>query len=123
MVIRKIPLRRTVVAAALSTVLAGLGTGTATATASAADWPPLREGAHLYTGTHGTGTVSRVDLDDVGTCHTSSAPSRSVQVVTGSSSVVLYPGADCTGASPWSTGSLARADLPWAAWSYRVVPA
>ncbi|QDQ15172.1 hypothetical protein [Streptomyces spectabilis] len=110
----------TAAAAALAAVaLTGLGAGTA----NAAEWPPLREGAYLYSGTHGTGKEFRVDLDDVGTCHTLSTPPRSLQIVSGSGSLVLYPGADCTGASSWASGSLAQSDLPWAARSYRVVPA
>ncbi|MFI6645496.1 hypothetical protein [Streptomyces sp. NPDC050504] len=106
-------------AVAMTAALVGLGAGTANAT----DWPPLQEGAHLYSGAHGTGTVSTVDLDDFGTCHTLSAPVRSVQIASGSASVVLYPGADCTGPYPWATGSLAESDLPRPALSYRVVPA
>ncbi|MVO85397.1 hypothetical protein GPA10_11690 [Streptomyces sp. p1417] len=112
-------LRGASAAAAMTVALIGLGAGAA----NAADWPPLREGAHLYSGTHGTGTVSTADLNDFGTCHTLSVPARSVQVVSGSASVVLYPGRGCTGASAWASGSLAQSDLPWAALSYRVVPA
>ncbi|MFD9902679.1 hypothetical protein [Streptomyces sp. NPDC059063] len=112
-------LRSAAAAATVAAALIGIGAGTA----NAADWPPLREGAYLYSGTHGTGTVSKVDLGDFGTCHTLATPARSVQVVSGSASVVLYPKADCGGASSWATGSLAQSDLPWAALSYRVVPA
>ncbi|WP_030684623.1 hypothetical protein [Streptomyces sp. NRRL B-1347] len=112
-------LRTTAAAACVTVALIGLGAGAA----NAADWPPLKEGAYLYSGAHGTGTVSPVDLDDLGTCHSLSTPSRSVQVVSGSASVVLYPGTGCTGTSAWATGSLAQSDLPWAARSYRVVPA
>ncbi|MFF0739670.1 hypothetical protein ACFYVL_04640 [Streptomyces sp. NPDC004111] len=112
-------LRGALAVTALTVALTGVGAGAA----SAADWPPLTAGAHLYTGTHGTGTATTVDLDDLGTCHTLSAPARSVQVVSGSASVVLYQGADCSGTSPWATGSLAQSDLPWAVLSYRVVPA
>ncbi|MFF4354842.1 hypothetical protein [Streptomyces sp. NPDC001530] len=65
----------------------------------------------------GTGTATEADLGDLGTCHTLSASALSVQVVTGSASLELYPGADCTGAVPWRSGSLAQTDLPWAALS------
>lgn len=112
-------LRGSVAGATLLAALAGLGAGPA----NAAGWPPLQPGAHLYTGTGGGGAVTTVDLGDLGTCHTLSAPARSVQVVSGSASVVLYPGADCAGAYPWATGSLAQSDLPWPVRSYRVVPA
>lgn len=92
-----------------------------TSTADAAGWPPLQEGAFLYSGTTGSGTVTQVDLSDLGTCHTLTLPARSVQVVSGSASLELYPDAGCTGAS-WRTGSLAQNNLPWAMVSYRVVP-
>ncbi|MEV0440480.1 hypothetical protein AB0I84_32160 [Streptomyces spectabilis] len=110
---------RAVAAAVAAAALIGLASGTA----NAAQWPPLREGAYLYSGTHGTGKEVRVDLDDVGTCHALSAPPRSLQIASGSASLVLYPGADCADASSWASGSLAQTDLPWAARSYRVVPA
>ncbi|MET8545111.1 hypothetical protein ABZW03_31370 [Kitasatospora sp. NPDC004799] len=113
-------LRSAAVTAALAAALVALGTGAADA---AAGWPPLEPGAHLYSATDGRGAVTTVDLADLGTCHTLSAPVRSVQVVNGSASVVLYPGADCTGSHPWATGSLAQSNLPLAALSYRVVPA
>ncbi|MFI5705336.1 hypothetical protein ACIA78_35505 [Streptomyces xanthochromogenes] len=119
MFISKAKIRSARAAATLAAALAGLGAGTA----DAAGWPPLREGAFLYTGTHGTGTVSTVDLSDLGTCHTLSEPSRSVQVVNGSASLLLFSGAHCTGAYPWASGSLAQSDLPWAMLSYRVIPA
>ncbi|MGA4844294.1 hypothetical protein [Streptomyces sp. G45] len=112
-------LHSTAVAACAAVALTGFGAGTASAT----DWPPLREGAYLYSGTHGTGKASAVDLDDLSTCHTLSAPARSVQIASGSASLVLYSGADCTGIHPWATGSLLESDLPRAALSYRVVPA
>ncbi|MFF1784877.1 hypothetical protein ACFVX9_00225 [Kitasatospora sp. NPDC058243] len=67
--------------------------------------------------------MTTVGLGDFGTCHALSAPARSVQVVSGSVSVALYPDTDCAGAHPWATGSLAQANLPWAMRSYRVVPA
>ncbi|MFB6891368.1 hypothetical protein ACFCX4_18920 [Kitasatospora sp. NPDC056327] len=105
--------------AAVATTLLGLGTGAA----QAAGWPPLHEGAYLYTGTGGTGAVTTVDLRDLGTCHALPRAVRSVQVADGSASVVLYTGAGCTGGHPWATGSLAQSDLPAAALSYRVVPA
>nr|WP_245695468.1 hypothetical protein [Streptomyces antibioticus] len=104
--------------AALAAALTGLGAQTAVA----ADWPALREGAYLYTGTSGTGTATAADLGELGTCHTLPAPVRSVQVVSGSASLELYAGADCTGAA-WRSGSLAQTDLPWAMVSYRVVRA
>ncbi|MFF4225111.1 hypothetical protein ACX9I7_30510 [Streptomyces sp. L500] len=119
MFIPRAKLRATAAAFTTAVALIGLGAGTA----YAADWPPLREGAYLYSGTHGTGTVAKVDLDDFGTCHTLPASARSVQVVSGSASVVLHPGAGCTGAYSWATGSLAQSDLPWAALSYHVVRA
>ncbi|MFJ3175410.1 hypothetical protein ACIPJK_32195 [Streptomyces roseus] len=108
-------LRGAAVLSALATALIGAGA------AHAADWPELKEGAYLYSGTHGTGTVTVVDLDDLGTCHTLSAPAGSMQIVSGSASLVLYSGADCAGAVPWASGSLAQSDLPRAALSYRVV--
>ncbi|MER7844269.1 hypothetical protein ABTZ03_10035 [Kitasatospora sp. NPDC096077] len=110
---------KTVVTATLVAAVLGLGAGSA----QAAGWPPLQPGAHLYSGTGGSGAATAVDLADLGTCHTLAAPARSVQVVSGSASVVLYPGAGCTGAVPWATGSLAQSDLPWPVLSYRVVPA
>ncbi|MFJ4091641.1 hypothetical protein ACIPYS_08675 [Kitasatospora sp. NPDC089913] len=112
-------LRGTLTAAAAAAALATVGTGAAHATG----WPPLQEGGYLYSGTTGTGTVTAVDLSDLGTCHTLATPARSVQVVSGSASVLLYPGAGCTGTTPWATGSLAQSDLPAAARSYRVIPA
>ncbi len=112
-------LRGTLAAAAAAGTLATVGTGAA----HAAGWPPLHDGGYLYSGTTGTGAVTAVDLSDLGTCHTLATPARSVQVVSGSASVLLHPGADCTGAHPWATGSLAQSDLPTAARSYRVVPA
>ncbi|WP_225891027.1 hypothetical protein [Streptomyces dioscori] len=102
-----------------SAAMAGLGAGTA----SAAGWPPLQTGGHLYTGPTGTGEMVTVDLDDLGTCHTLAQAARSVQVVSGSASLELFPGADCTGATSWRTGSLAQSDLPRAMSSYRVVVA
>ncbi|MEU8583210.1 hypothetical protein [Streptomyces abikoensis] len=121
MFIPRAKLRAAAAAAAVTAAVALIGLGAGTA--NAAGWPPLREGAYLYSGTHGTGTVSKADLDDFGTCHTLPTPARSVQVVSGSASVVLHPGAGCTGAFSWATGSLAQSDLPWAALSYHVVPA
>ncbi|WP_338704234.1 hypothetical protein V2W30_40760 (plasmid) [Streptomyces sp. Q6] len=106
-------------AASAGALVVGIGAGTAVA----AGWPPLQEGAYLYPGTTGTGTATEVDLRDLGTCHTLSTSALSVQVVSGSTSLELYPGADCTGAVAWRSGSLAQTDLPWQAWSYRVVPA
>ncbi|MFJ3793400.1 hypothetical protein [Kitasatospora sp. NPDC090091] len=119
MFISRAHLRGTAVAATMAAALLGLGAGAS----DAAGWPPLQPGAHLYSGSGGTGTVTAVDLGDFGTCHTLSMPARSVQVVSGSASVVLYPGAGCTGGYAWATGSLAQSNLPWAAQSYRVVPA
>ncbi|WP_327179596.1 hypothetical protein OG599_32800 [Streptomyces sp. NBC_01335] len=109
--------RGAAVAVTLAAALLGLGAGTA----DAAGWPPLQEGGHLYAGANGTGTVTTVDLDDFGTCHTLSEPALSVQIASGSASLELYPGADCTGVTPWRSGSLARTGLPWAMLSYRVV--
>ncbi|MEU9078027.1 hypothetical protein [Kitasatospora sp. NPDC048538] len=115
----KTMLRGAAAAATAVAALIGLGAGPA----QAAGWPPLQPGAHLYTGTGGSGTATTVDLGDLGTCHTLSAPARSVQIADGSASVTLYPGPGCTGAVPWATGSLAQSNLPWAMLSYRVVPA
>jgi hypothetical protein len=111
--------RSSAAAATMVAAAIGLGAGTAQATG----WPPLQPGAHLYSGTGGSGAVTVVDLDDFGTCRTLSTPARSVQVASGATSVVLYSGAGCTGAYPWATGSLAQSDLPWPVLSYRVVPA
>ncbi|CAL9339564.1 hypothetical protein SUDANB178_00237 [Streptomyces sp. enrichment culture] len=111
-------IRSAAVAASMAATLIGLGAGAA----GAAGWPPFQEGGYLYAGSNGTGTVTTVDLDDFGTCHTPSEPSLSIQVVSGSSSVVVYSGTSCTGYS-WGSGSLAQSNLPWAALSYRVVPA
>ncbi|MFD8478054.1 hypothetical protein [Kitasatospora sp. NPDC059673] len=115
----KAMLRGSAVAATLLAAVIGLGAGSA----QAGGWPPLQPGAHLYLGTGGSGAVTVVDLDDFGTCHTLATPARSVQVASGSASVVLYSGAGCTDANPWATGSLAQSDLPRPALSYRVVPA
>ncbi|MEV7598293.1 hypothetical protein AB0O91_13040 [Kitasatospora sp. NPDC089797] len=115
----KTVLRGSAATAVAVAALIGLGAGSA----QAAGWPPLQPGARLYTGTGGSGTATTVDLGDLGSCHTLSAPVRSVQVVNGSASVVLYSGADCASAVPWATGSLAQSDTPWAMGSYRVVPA
>ncbi|MFF9340381.1 MULTISPECIES: hypothetical protein [unclassified Streptomyces] len=103
-------------AAAMTAALTALGAGTASATG----WPPLSEGAHLYSGANGTGTVTKVDLADVGTCHDLTRPARSLQVVNGSAAVVLYSGAGCTGQA-WASGSLAQSNLPFPEPSYRVV--
>ncbi|MEE4543107.1 hypothetical protein V2S66_14155 [Streptomyces sp. V4-01] len=105
--------------AVTAAALIGLGAGTA----DAAGWPPLQEGAFLYSGTTGSGTVTRVDLGDLGSCHTPASPARSVQIVSGSASLELYSGAGCSGPTAWRTGSLAQGDLPWAMLSYRVVAA
>ncbi|MEU8543808.1 hypothetical protein AB0C52_28105 [Streptomyces sp. NPDC048717] len=109
--------RRT--AAALTAAAALLGLGLGAGTADAAGWPPLRDGAYLYTGLTGTGQMTTVDTDDFGTCHTLSRPAASVQVVSGTAALELYRGADCTGTA-WVTGSLAQQDLPWTMTSYRV---
>ncbi|EYT81859.1 hypothetical protein CF54_16845 [Streptomyces sp. Tu 6176] len=108
-------------AAALTAAAAllGLGAGTAGAT----DWPPLQNGAYLYSGPTGSGAVTKVDLGDAGTCHTLSSPAVSVQVVSGSWALELYSGAGCTSRHPWRTGSLDQENLPWNMLSYRVVPA
>ncbi|MFF2732247.1 hypothetical protein ACFVS9_30605 [Streptomyces sp. NPDC058008] len=112
-------LHRVAAAVTMAGALIGLGAGAA----NAADWPQLQNGAYLYSGATGTGSVTEADLDDFGTCHTLAKPARSVQVASGSASLELYSGAGCTGATPWRTGSLAQTDLPWAVLSYRVVPA
>ncbi|MGW4383457.1 hypothetical protein [Kitasatospora sp. NPDC004531] len=113
-------LRGSAAAAAVVVAVLGLDAGSASASTG---WPPLQPGAHLYAGAGGSGAVTEVDLADLGTCHTLSTPARSVQVVNGSASVLLYAGADCTGAGPWATGSLAQSNLPWPVLSYRVVRA
>ncbi|MFE3906497.1 hypothetical protein ACFXPY_41215 [Streptomyces sp. NPDC059153] len=110
-------LRSAAAAATMAAALIGLGAGAA----NAAGWPPLQEGAYLYSGTTGTGTVTTVDLDDFGTCHTLSKAALSVQIASGSASLELYPGAGCAGAPPWRSGSLTQTDLPRATLSYRVV--
>lgn len=115
----KARLRSAAVTTAMAAALIALGAGSA----DAAGWPPLQPGAHLYSGTNGQGSVTTVDLADLGTCHTLAAPVRSLQVANGSASVVLYPGAGCTGSAGWASGSLAQSNLPQAALSYRVVPA
>ncbi|MYT69059.1 MULTISPECIES: hypothetical protein [unclassified Streptomyces] len=112
--------RGAVTAGALALSVIGLGAGSAQA---AADWPPLQEGAYLYSGNDGSGTVTAVDLGDVGTCHTLAAPVRSVQIVSGSASVTLYPAGGCAGDHAWASGSLTQSNLPLAALSYRVLPA
>ncbi|GAA2217342.1 hypothetical protein [Streptomyces nogalater] len=111
-------IRSAAAAATMAAALIGLGAGAA----GAADWPPLQEGGYLYAGSNGAGAVTAVDLDDLGACHTLSQASRSIQIVSGSRSVVVYSGTGCTGAS-WASGSLAQSNLPWAALSYRVIPA
>ncbi|CAM5522269.1 hypothetical protein GCM10010345_79670 [Streptomyces canarius] len=115
----QVKLRSTAAAAAMAAALIGLGAGAA----NAAGWPPLQEGAYLYSGTTGTGTVTVVDLGDFGTCHTLSQAVQSIQIVNGSASVKLYPSADCGGATAWSSGSLTQTDLPSPMLSYRVVSA
>ncbi|MFI2608900.1 hypothetical protein [Kitasatospora sp. NPDC018619] len=113
-------LRSAAVTTAMAAALIALGAGAAGA---ATGWPPLEPGAHLYAAADGRGTATTIDLGDLGTCHTLSAPARSVQVVNGAASVVLYPGAGCTGTHAWASGSLAQSNLPFPALSYRVVPA
>jgi hypothetical protein len=98
-------------------------TGLTLGAANASGWPPLKEGAYLYSGTNGTGTVTVVDLTDRDTCHTLPQRALSVQVVSGSAAVELYADADCGSETPWVTGSLAQANLPRAMLSYRVVGA
>ncbi|MFE4516899.1 hypothetical protein ACFRMQ_22200 [Kitasatospora sp. NPDC056783] len=115
----KANIRRAATTAALAAALIGLGAGAA----DAAGWPPLQPGARLYSAANGQGAATTVNLGDLGTCHTLSTAARSVQVANGSASVVLYPGAGCTGTSAWATGSLAQSNIPFAALSYRVVPA
>jgi hypothetical protein len=78
--------------------------------ATAADWPTLQEDAYLYSGTHGTGTLTKVDLNGLGTCHALSQPVRSMQIANGSASVVPYSGAGCT-RSPRASGTLAQNNL------------
>ncbi|MBU3870178.1 hypothetical protein KN815_40865 [Streptomyces sp. 4503] len=111
-------LRSTAAAVTMAAALVGLGARAA----NAADWPTLKEGAYLYSDITGAGTVTKVDLGEFGTCHTLSKSALSVQIVTGSASLELYSGADCTGGT-WASGTLAQANLPRAALSYRVVPA
>ncbi|MFF4763377.1 hypothetical protein [Streptomyces sp. NPDC001276] len=103
----------------MAAALIGLGAGAA----DAAGWPPLQEGAYLYSGTGGTGSVTVVDLGDFSTCHTLSTAAKSIQIATGSGSVELYSSTDCTGTTAWRSGTLAQTDLPRPMLSYRVVPA
>jgi hypothetical protein len=103
----------------MAVALLGLGAGAA----NAAGWPPLQEGAYLYSGSTGTGSVTEVDLGDLGTCHTLSQAAKSIQIATGSGSVELYSSADCSGGTAWHSGTLAQTDLPRPMLSYRVVPA
>lgn len=98
--------------------LAGFGAGTA----NAAGWPAPQEGAFLYSDTNGSGSVTKVDLNDFGTCHDLAQPARSIQIINGAASVVVYSGTDCTG-SAWASGSFRQANLPVAELSYRVVAA
>ncbi|MGW2836566.1 hypothetical protein ACWCWD_02045 [Streptomyces sp. NPDC001493] len=113
----RVKIRGAAAAVTMAAALIGLGAGAA----NAAGWPPLQAGGYLYAGANGTGTVTTVDLDDFGTCHTLSEPVLSVQIASGSGSLELYPGADCAGATPWRSGSLAQTGLPRAMLSYRVV--
>ncbi|MFH8625872.1 hypothetical protein ACH4A8_28965 [Streptomyces vietnamensis] len=110
-------LRRAAAAAVMSAAVVGLGAGAA----NAAGWPPLQEGAYLYSGPNGSGAVTEVDLRDVGTCHNLAEPAASIQIASGSTSVVLYSGSGCTATWPWASGTLAQTNLPWAMQSYRVV--
>ncbi|MFJ3672466.1 hypothetical protein ACIPSE_39015 [Streptomyces sp. NPDC090106] len=112
-------LRTAVATTAMAAALTGLGAGAA----NAAGWPALQAGAYLYSGTTGTGSVTTVDLGDLGTCHTLPTAAKSIQIADGAASVELYSGAGCTGATPWRSGTLTQTDLPWAMLSYRVVPA
>ncbi|MGW3074354.1 hypothetical protein [Kitasatospora sp. NPDC001132] len=115
----KARLRGAAVATALAATLIALGAGSA----EAAGRPPLEPGAHLYSATDGRGAVITVDLADLDTCHTLSTPARSMQIANGAASVVLYPGAGCTGPYAWASGWPAQSNLPMAALGYRVVPA
>lgn len=110
-------------AAAGVAVMAAALTGLTSGTAHASDWPPLKEGAYLYSGPHGTGTVTVVDLNDLGTCHTLSQPAASVQVASGFGAVELYNDAHCNSKTPWATSSLSQTNLPWAMLSYRAIKA
>ncbi|MGW5782210.1 hypothetical protein [Streptomyces sp. NPDC003863] len=113
----KTKLRGAAAAAVMSAALIGLGAGAA----DAAGWPPLQEGAYLYSGPNGSVTVTKVDFGDVGTCHTLAEPAVSLQIASGSASLVLYFGAGCTATWPWASGTLAQTNLPWVMQSYRVV--
>lgn len=115
----QVKLRSTAAAAAMAAALTGLGAGAA----NAAGWPPLQEGAYLYSGTTGTGSVTKVDLGDLGTCHTLSQAAQSIQIANGSAAVELYPSADCGGTTAWRSSTLTQTDLPRPMLSYRVVPA
>ncbi|WP_121715801.1 hypothetical protein [Streptomyces sp. E5N91] len=119
MFIAKPKLRLAAAAAVMSAAFVGLVPGTATA----ADWPPLQEGAYLYSGPNGSGTVTVVDLHDVGTCHTLAEPAVSVQVASGFGAVELFEGPGCGDATSWATSSLTRQNLPWEMLSYRAIPA
>ncbi|MGW2051708.1 hypothetical protein ACWCPF_42245 [Streptomyces sp. NPDC001858] len=113
----KARLRSAAAAATMAAALIGLSAGAA----NAAGWPPLKWGAYLYSGTTATGTVTTVDEDDFGTCHTLSEAALSVQVVSTTASLELYPTAGCTSTLTWRSGSLIQSDLPWPMLSYRVV--
>ncbi|MGW0812755.1 hypothetical protein ACWD00_05790 [Streptomyces viridiviolaceus] len=116
------PSARVRLAAAAATVAAAL-IGLTPGTANAADWPSLQEGAFLYSGPNGSGTVTVVDLHDVGTCHTLTQPAVSVQVLSGFGAVQLYAGSDCSDALSWRTSSLSQHNLPWKMLSYKAIPA
>jgi hypothetical protein len=91
--------------------------------ANASDWPPLQSGAYLYSGSNGSGTVTTVDLEDVGNCHTMSQAAVSVQIANGSMALELHAVANCASGTPWRTGTLSQQNLPQGMLSYRVVPA
>ncbi|MFJ5035563.1 hypothetical protein ACIQB5_47945 [Streptomyces sp. NPDC088560] len=103
----------------MAAALIGLTSGAA----SASGWPPLKEGAYLYSGPNGTGTVTVVDLTDRGTCHALSQAAVSAQVASGFGAVELYDGANCDSKVSWATSSLSQTNLPWAMLSYRAISA
>ncbi|MFF0304389.1 hypothetical protein ACFYTV_27220 [Streptomyces sp. NPDC004562] len=109
--------RTATVVATAAAALIGLGAGTA----SASDWPPLKWGGYLYTGHHNSGTETVVDLTDFGTCHTLAQPVSSLAIVSETSSITTYSGADCTGYG-FRSGGLAQFDFGLPQASYRVAP-
>ncbi|MQY11263.1 hypothetical protein SRB5_13780 [Streptomyces sp. RB5] len=113
---------RRAAAATMAAALIGLGAGTANAAPKPLEWPPVQPGAYLYTGVMGSGTVTQVDLDDVGTCHTLDTPVLSSQIVSDPEMLNIWNGPDCTGSQMFnSAGKPTNMSFQYAMWSYRVV--